>query len=138
MDWLCPYQIVGLGGSRVEVAYGLDAIQALQLALEAIRLKLERISQCTWEGGDNGDTGFPRSVPSSFGRDFSIRVERHIDVEVARMLEMARRRAVRTQAKRQRESLKADRVERATTRREGAREDGRIAARRPARGGRNS
>jgi predicted GIY-YIG superfamily endonuclease len=31
-DWECPYQIVGLGKSRPQVAYGLDGIQALLMA----------------------------------------------------------------------------------------------------------
>ncbi len=61
-DRECPYQIVGLGRSSVGAAYGVDALQALQLALDAVRVRLRR-KRCTWEGGKEGDPGFPRAVP---------------------------------------------------------------------------
>jgi len=101
VEWGCPYQIVGLDGSRVEIAYGIDAIQALQLALAAIHIRFEGRSDCTWKGGDEGDAGFPRSVPYAFGRDFAARVERHIDAEIARMHGAAQRRMARMHASRQ-------------------------------------
>jgi hypothetical protein len=34
-DWACPYQIVGIGDEKVHSAFGIDAVQALQLAMFA-------------------------------------------------------------------------------------------------------
>ena len=78
-DWVCPFQISGIHGSRVYPAYGVDAIQALQLALEAIRLQLARYRvRATWPGGEKGDPGFPQMVPIAFGPAFATRISRLI------------------------------------------------------------
>jgi len=85
VDWVCPYQIAGLRDSRVEAAYGVDALQALMMALEKIRVRLERAGgNCTWVGGEEGDAGFPRLVPSYFGAAFATRINRQIDRELDR------------------------------------------------------
>src|ERR1039458_8851234 len=34
-DWACPYQIAGIGDEKVRLAFGIDAVQALQLAMLA-------------------------------------------------------------------------------------------------------
>ena len=34
--WYCPWQIVGLGAEQVRAAYGIDAFQSLQLAMQMI------------------------------------------------------------------------------------------------------
>ena len=34
-DWACPYQIAGIGDEKVRRAFGIDAVQALQLAMLA-------------------------------------------------------------------------------------------------------
>ena len=62
---LCPYQILGIGDEKVHSAAGVDAVQALQLAMEMVGaelyFKLNR--QCDrrlrWEAGIEGDLGFP-------------------------------------------------------------------------------
>lgn len=85
IDWVCPYQIVGLHKSRVDTAYGVDAFQALMMALEGIRVRLKQAGlSCTWVGGEKGDSGFPRFVPAFFGAAFSARVNRQIDLELKR------------------------------------------------------
>jgi hypothetical protein len=85
IDWLCPYQIAGLKKSRVEAAYGVDAFQALMMALEGIRVRLQQADViCTWVGGEKGDSGFPRFVPAFFGATFSARFNRQIDRELTR------------------------------------------------------
>jgi hypothetical protein len=82
-DWICPYQVNGLGRNGVQEAHGVDALQALQLALEGIRTALDRSGKSlSWTGGEPGDTGFTRSVPAFFGLDFSRRLEQLIDHEV--------------------------------------------------------
>ncbi|HEY0105574.1 MAG TPA: hypothetical protein VGB91_05770 [Rhizomicrobium sp.] len=65
-DFYCPYQILGVGSQSVRRAGGVDAMQALQLALKMIGADLytsdeyatKRIS---WN--DSRDLGFP--VPDS-------------------------------------------------------------------------
>lgn len=63
-DYYCPYQIVGIGSERVRYAGGVDAVQALQLALKMIGADLytspeAETKQLSWTGGDLGDLGFP-------------------------------------------------------------------------------
>lgn len=59
--WGCPTQIVGIGQDDVLVAYGHDAVQALQLAFEMIGARLAHPPEpvaLTWLG--EGDLGFSR------------------------------------------------------------------------------
>lgn len=39
-DWRCPFQIIGLGDEAVHEAFGVDAVQALQLCLQMIDIHL--------------------------------------------------------------------------------------------------
>ncbi|HEY8370691.1 MAG TPA: hypothetical protein VIM86_15400, partial [Thermodesulfobacteriota bacterium] len=98
-EWTCPYRIRGLGLRGIRYAKGLDAIQALLMALDGIRAAPESSGRpLVWAGGDPGesvDTGFPRFVPTFFGAEFSRRMGRLIDREVekrARELEGKHRR----------------------------------------------
>jgi hypothetical protein len=64
-DYYCPYQIVGSKRSHVRYAGGVDAVQALDLALKMIGADLytsdeARNGALSWEGGsEKGDLGFP-------------------------------------------------------------------------------
>ena len=58
-DWSCPFQIIGLGDEAVHEAFGVDAMQALQLCLQMIDIHLteqRRTHEITWLGG--ADLGF--------------------------------------------------------------------------------
>ena len=44
-DWLCPIQIVGAHGDAVRAAYGVDAVQALVLALWMIDIELRALQK---------------------------------------------------------------------------------------------
>ncbi|MDI6760533.1 MAG: hypothetical protein QMD05_06870 [Candidatus Brocadiaceae bacterium] len=82
-EWICTFQISGLEDSRVQHAYGTDGFQSLIMALEGIRVALEKSGKnFLWEGGEKGDTGFPRFVPMFFGLEFSQRIGHLIDQEV--------------------------------------------------------
>ena len=35
-DWYCPFQVVGLGDETIRAVFGVDAVQALYLALSTI------------------------------------------------------------------------------------------------------
>ena len=63
-DYYCPYQILGLGNERVRRAGGVDAVQALELALKMIGTDLytskeSQSGELSWSGGKKGDLGFP-------------------------------------------------------------------------------
>lgn len=92
-DWECPFRITGLGARDVQCGYGVDAIQALTTALEGIRVTLEQSGQrLSWVGGEPGDPGFERLVTTSFGPEFSRRLNRTIDREIARFVRALERR----------------------------------------------
>lgn len=92
-DWECPFHIVGLRTKTVESGYGVDAVQALTMALEGIRVTLERSGQrLSWIGGEPGDTGFGRLIPTSLGPAFSKRVNRIVDREIVRFVGLLKRR----------------------------------------------
>ena len=64
-NYFCPIQIVGIGSERVTYAAGVDAFQAIQLAMKSISLELFKIKrdfglECRWEGDDHGGLGFPQ------------------------------------------------------------------------------
>jgi hypothetical protein len=89
-DWACPFTISGLGIHKIEYGHGIDAIQALLMAIEGIRARLEQSGKrFVWAGGESGDTGFTRFVPTFFGLDFSKRLDRLIDREVKRFARTA-------------------------------------------------
>ena len=86
VEWQCPLLIVEPGQPEVpDAGHGNDAFQALQLALEHIRVKLAaRGEGLRWESGEPGDTGFYRTVPTFFGMLFARKLETQIDREVER------------------------------------------------------
>jgi len=78
-EWACPFQISGLRGQRIRHAYGIDAIQALLMAIEGIRVTLEESGeQFSWAGGEPG-TGLTRLIPVAFGLNFAKHLERLVD-----------------------------------------------------------
>jgi hypothetical protein len=61
-EWRCGFQIKGITPEPIRYAHGLDAFQALSLAIEGIQVALANSNrQLTWEGGKPGDTGFHRA-----------------------------------------------------------------------------
>jgi hypothetical protein len=92
-DWECPFRIEGLRTRGIQYGYGVDAVQALTTALEGIRVTLERSGKrLSWIGGAPGDPGFERPVPTSLGLDFSRRLNRMIDREIARFVRIQEQR----------------------------------------------
>jgi len=60
----CPYQIKRPDSEKLMTICGIDAFQALQLAISAIGVELEVIrrdsgGQLIWDGDEKGDLGFP-------------------------------------------------------------------------------
>jgi hypothetical protein len=92
-EWVCQFQITGVGASRIHGALGLDGLQALLNAIEGLRAVLEKTGRrFSWTGGEEGDSGLPRFVPTLFGVQFTERINRIIDREIERFSESAERR----------------------------------------------
>lgn len=93
-DFFCPFLIEGLEEETVRQAWGMDSMQALQSAMQAVRLALApHARRLKWDGGAQGTLGFPMAVPDLFGARFSRRLERIVERETnqhGRALERAR------------------------------------------------
>ncbi|WP_373691650.1 DUF6968 family protein [Hyalangium versicolor] len=84
-DYTCLFSIEGLGEPLVQQSWGIDAIQALQLAMQGIRKALlPHVKRLRWGGSEAGGLGFPMAIPESFGVKFSRRVERMVQLETDR------------------------------------------------------
>lgn len=61
--YYAPFQVTGVGSEKVRYAGGIDAIQAIQLAMKMVGAYVSALTNeggdLRWEGGDNGDLGFP-------------------------------------------------------------------------------
>lgn len=80
-DWECPFRIRGSGMRRVEYGRGVDAFQALTMALEGIRYYLDRSGMLLgWQGVFEDQTGFQRVIPLSEPA-VTRRMERVVDRE---------------------------------------------------------
>ncbi len=61
----CPFQVIGIGSQKTQLAHGRDSIQALQSAMILIAARLNNLNselngRLRWDGGgDKGDLGFP-------------------------------------------------------------------------------
>jgi hypothetical protein len=63
-DYFCPYRITTPGRELLLRAGGVDGIQAMQIAFQKIGAALHEINlvyknSLRWEGGEEGDLGFP-------------------------------------------------------------------------------
>ena len=63
-DYFCPYQIIGMGNEKVRHAAGVDAVQALVLALERIGAELytsdeAKAGKLAWLDDNEKNLGFP-------------------------------------------------------------------------------
>ena len=61
-EFMCSFRLKSRGSERVKTAYGIDELQALQLALGDAEATLRRLSrsldsQLRWAGDENGDLG---------------------------------------------------------------------------------
>jgi hypothetical protein len=82
-EWACPVDIQGIPQAGIEYARGIDAVQALQLAMTAARQRLDASGlSLSWSQMEPGETGFPAFVPYSFGLFFSRKIERYIEQEI--------------------------------------------------------
>src|SRR6266853_5204803 len=84
-DWECPFAIESYGQSKVEFAGGVDALQALLMAIEEVRTRLDQTGcRFEWLGPDLGwGAGIPRQVPMGYGKRFEKRLNQVIESETA-------------------------------------------------------
>jgi len=82
-DWVCQFAITGIGRYRLNAGRGVDAFQALQNALEGIRLMVDESGR-KLSFLDMGDPFFPKHVPQCFGPEFEQKLNLHIEREIVR------------------------------------------------------
>ena len=72
-DYYCPYQVVGIGKQKVKYAGGVDALQALELAVWILPTELDALRQAHpglgWLDASEGDYGFSRATSMFDGSD---------------------------------------------------------------------
>jgi hypothetical protein len=99
-DWMCPYFVEGLSPARRRFAHGADSLQALQMAIEAAKYRIEASGLvCTWADGEPGDIGVPRTVPTFEGSGFAQKIGRIIDRELKKFARVAKARSDARHAK---------------------------------------
>lgn len=92
-EWACPYSISGIGLHGFRRSFGVDALQSLMLAIEAVRATLApHRSTLTWLGGEPGAVGITMSVPYNLGRGLVDRLEALVERETLRHGAAVRRR----------------------------------------------
>ncbi len=84
-DWECQFLIEGIGEPKVETACGADSLQALILAIEGLRVRLEQTGRnFVWLDPNTG-VDIPLYVPSVYGKRLVERVSRAIEREIVRV-----------------------------------------------------
>ncbi|WP_437676635.1 DUF6968 family protein [Sorangium sp. So ce131] len=86
-EWACPFYVDGIPDPRSDRGLGIDGISALLNAVHAIRYVLEASGvRVSWEGGEPGDTGFPKMLHYAFGFAFSQKMEQVIEQEIQKFV----------------------------------------------------
>lgn len=105
-DWECPFLIQGLGKSTVQRAFGVDALQALILAIQGIRANLDYGGQKLFWLDPKVGTDIPQYVPTTWGRELQDRIAVAIERETVRAWRTtikSRRAEIRAEEKRMRQ-----------------------------------
>jgi hypothetical protein len=84
-EFRCPYQIEGVGDEAVRSVPGSDAVQALQLVMQAIGVELQQSGlSMTWIKGMDGYLGFPLPSDSKMPQALQRKVDKAADRILAR------------------------------------------------------
>jgi hypothetical protein len=93
LEWRSVVEILRGKTRKTLFVHGIDPFQSLILAIEVIGYELDKgRRQISWEGGEPGETGFPVHIPDLFGRRFSLKLQRMIELEKERLLLTGRQR----------------------------------------------
>lgn len=82
--WVCAYRVRGLGRIRAGRATGTDSLEAVLLAIAALRRELEPFGGRLAWAGEAGELGLPVAVPDFLGSAFRRRVEHIVRAETER------------------------------------------------------
>jgi hypothetical protein len=88
-DWVCWFELRGLGQRKLHRAYGVDSLQALTLAIEHARMLIEQRPVRVTGTFTDLPGGLPRIVIVPFGRSENEEVHRALEratMRVARRL----------------------------------------------------
>jgi hypothetical protein len=91
-EWSCAFSSDVASSEHTQQAFGVDAFQALLVAIEGVHWALSRSGRRLNWIAEPGDTCIPRLTPTSFGLAFRQRIERMLDDEIERHAEEGRRR----------------------------------------------
>jgi hypothetical protein len=83
-DWACELAFTGRGVSKREIVHGVDALQALLLAVERARQLSRQLGDPLSWVGDDSDPGLPMQVPLMYGAELRHNLEKLIEAEVER------------------------------------------------------
>lgn len=83
--WIAEFRIAGLPKQISGSVVGIDSLQALQLATQAIRFHLETLKKVSWLGQE-ATTGIPREIPWTYGLEFSKRAEQLVADEATKFV----------------------------------------------------
>jgi len=87
-DWACSVLIEGIPRERRRLIYGVDAVQAMQLAMVYARHELDASGlSLTFMEGEPGDVDLPLPVTGCWGLEFQRKLERHMEREIKRLNE---------------------------------------------------
>lgn len=105
-DFYCPFRLVGPRETKVFRTFGIDALQALMLAFDLMKVILEGKSpRISWLAGEGpGDVGIYRRLTSGQGTAFDRRIERMFDKALLERVRKLRRLAIRQAGPRNRRS----------------------------------
>jgi hypothetical protein len=87
-DWECPFMIEGLNEQGYyHTAGGVDALQALLMAVEGVRVSLERTGRRFFWLDREAGPDIPRYLPTQYGPRFEARLNRMIEQQAKRFWE---------------------------------------------------
>jgi hypothetical protein len=86
-DWSCSFEVVGLDEPISHRGYGVDALQALQIALELARLELDKSGRTLLWLGEVRGSGIYRTVAHGFGAGFGDLMDEHLNGVIDREME---------------------------------------------------
>ena len=80
-EWACAFQVSGWRGGKVLIARGVDGLQALIIAVSAIRTRLGRMKNIRRDQQPY-EFVFPKVVPMAHGLDYHRHLCNVLDAEI--------------------------------------------------------
>lgn len=91
-DWVAEFSIEGLPETIWGRAIGIDSLQAILLAAQALRQRLEALDvEFVWLEREPNDSGIPREIADNYGLAFSRYAEQLVVDATTRFINARRR-----------------------------------------------